>query len=89
MNLRPDRDQRVVQWLQKDRALVLQEVNVEQGLFVVDVPMRMTCLQCQQHIWIREYWILVCLKDRVARIMPLAINDTDPAMITADLGRGK
>lgn len=40
MELRPDLDQLLVQIFQHDRALVLQELDVEQRLVVMDLPVR-------------------------------------------------
>lgn len=87
MDLRPDSNELAIQRLKHDRALVLQELDVEQGLLMEDVPVRVRDLQGQQHIRIGEHWVLVREEDRFTGVVPLRIHNADFTVIPSDLGR--
>lgn len=54
-----------------------------------DVPVSMTDLQGQEHVWACKDGVSVQLKDEFTGIVPLRINHADVTVVTGDLGGGQ
>lgn len=66
-------------------SLILQEVDVEQGFVVVNVPVCVRDFKGIQDIWICKDQVCAGCHNLLGSLMPLCVYDTNTSMIAANL----